>query len=80
MVDSELLNVLREVVKSETGSNGDLINMETLASDIPGWDSLAHTRIIIALEFSLNISIDIDKTYYAKNVEQLIQVIKTSDI
>ena len=47
---------------------------ESTAADIPGWDSLAHVRIVMGIGMHINKKIDIKSTYKARNVGDLVEI------
>lgn len=78
MTDSEFLEAIQRAVREETGDPTARIGPETSAVDVPGWDSLAHGRIMLTLEVELGIRIEIDKTYSAAKVSELIPILRAS--
>lgn len=50
----------------------DLITNELAIGDIPEWDSLAHVRLIAALETDLDIQLDVEQTLDIEDVEDFI--------
>lgn len=75
MTDAEILAAIEKAVRSETGDEGAIVSAETTAADVAGWDSLAHGRIMLTLEVELGIRIDIEKTYTATNVGELVSIV-----
>ena len=55
------------------------ISDDLAVGDIPEWDSLAHVRIISALEFSLGVELDIEQTLDLEDVEDLIDAFLPGD-
>ena len=78
MTDAELLEAIQRAVRSETGDEMLLVSAETTASDVAGWDSLAHGRIMLTLEVELGGRIDIEKTYSATKVGELIPILRSA--
>jgi acyl carrier protein len=78
MTDPEILDAIRRAVRTETGDEQAVVNAETRAADVPGWDSLAHGRIMLVIEIDLSVRIDIDKTYTATQVGELIPIIRAA--
>ena len=67
----ELQNIFVDVFDSE-----DLrINLETNASDIEGWDSLAHINLIAAIQEEYDIRFSMDDVTSMKSVNDMIEVI-----
>lgn len=76
MSDDRILTVLADAIRKETGSPSMTIKGDMTASDVPGWDSLAHIRILLDVGATLGISIDIEATYRAATIDDLVLVIK----
>lgn len=51
------------VIASELGCAAPDLTPETTAEDVNGWDSLAHARLILALEEHLSIQFPGDKLF-----------------
>jgi acyl carrier protein len=62
--DADLLRLIADIVAEETGAARPrrLIRARR-AADVPGWDSLSHARIMLALEDRLGVRIDIQRSY-----------------
>ena len=67
----EVVAKLVDVIRREVGASDVPIDSQTAAADVPGWDSLAHTRIIMAAEAELGVVVDVDMTYRARNIGEL---------
>lgn len=78
MTDNEILEVIQRAVRSETGSEHAVVTTATTAADIPGWDSLAHGRIMLSIEIALGTRFEIEKTYAATNVGELIPIFRAA--
>ena len=79
MNDDQILEALHQAIVDECGTPNVPVTVSTVASDIPGWDSLAHVRIMMNLEARLGTVIDIDTTYGASTVGDLIHIIADSN-
>ena len=77
MTSEDILDMIGEVIRSEIGSNV-LPQMTTTSNDVGGWDSMAHARIIYALEERLNIKIDTSRAFSVRNVGELVALIQES--
>ncbi len=49
---AEILAKITEIVRDELDDESIMLTPETLARDVEGWDSLAHVRIVIAVEMA----------------------------
>jgi acyl carrier protein len=71
----EILNVIIESICEETEFEfGESITEQTIANDVPGWDSLAHVRIMFNIDISLGTEVPIESTYGANNIGDLISL------
>jgi acyl carrier protein len=78
VTDDEVLSCIRSAVLEEIAAPPDAIVQSASAATIPGWDSLAHTRIIMNLEARLGVLIDMDATYQAETINDLIGVVRAA--
>lgn len=46
---------LKRVILTELGLEDWQIDDETTAAEVPGWDSLSHANVILAVEKSFNV-------------------------
>jgi len=76
MTDDEILDQIRAVVAEETHAPPASVTPVASANSIPGWDSLAHTRIVMNLESRLGLLLDMDATYRAANIGALIGIVR----
>lgn len=76
MTDAEILKMIEAAIREETENPSVVVTPTTTAMDVPGWDSLAHGRIMLAIEIASSAHLDIDKTYAATCVGDLIPLIR----
>ena len=62
---------LAAAVADECGAPASSISPQGSAADVPGWDSLGHTRIIMNLEARLERTVDMRATYMTADFEEL---------
>ncbi|WCE29851.1 acyl carrier protein [Vibrio sp. SCSIO 43137] len=55
------------------------IDDELAIGDIPEWDSLAHMRIIAALESELGVVLDIEQTLEIEDVEDIVDAVMSTE-
>ncbi|MEZ8470153.1 acyl carrier protein [Vibrio splendidus] len=55
------------------------IDDELAVGDIPEWDSLAHMRIIAALESDLGVVLDIEQTLEIEDVEDIVDAVLNNE-
>ncbi|MGE0740534.1 MAG: acyl carrier protein [Hyphomonadaceae bacterium] len=75
MTEDDIIAVIREAVREETDNSAAEVVATTTSSEIAGWDSLAHVRIVINVESRLGTAIEIAETYSARNVGELAELI-----
>ncbi len=71
MTSDDILARLSSIVADETSSQPELTST-TVADDIPGWDSVTHSRIILRVEEAFAIAIDVERTYEFADVGELV--------
>lgn len=67
----KLNDVMRDVFDDEELTVDD----STVASDVPGWDSLMHISVIDAIEEEFDIKLGMKTVVQAKNVGELVDAI-----
>lgn len=70
-VHSELLKKIGQVVGEETGELDVQLTVDTVADDVAGWDSVAHSRIMLRLEEVFDVKIEDRRMYSFQNVGEL---------
>lgn len=76
MTDEQILAALQQAAREETGEAGVVLTPGMVAAEVPGWDSLTHTRIMLAVEERLGIELDIRQTYEAADMGALVAVLR----
>lgn len=69
--EEKIINFIAGILEVEIG----IINKELAVGDIPEWDSLAHMRIIAALESDLGVVLDIEQVLEIEDVEDIIDAV-----
>lgn len=67
---SEIQKIISDLLKKEV-----LINFETTANDVEGWDSLRHITIISAIERRFGFKFKMKDIVGMKNVGEMIDII-----
>lgn len=73
-MSSTILDRVGRVIGETFGDDAFVIDRDTVAEDVPGWDSLSHTILMLALEDEFGIALPADTQGFA-NVGQLVDVI-----
>jgi acyl carrier protein len=68
---------LRAIVAVELEDDTLCVDESTVIGDLPGWDSVAHFRIMIALENEFGILFDLDEHTEFEMVGQVVDCICT---
>ena len=77
MTRNEILSKIIKILNSEIGPLNVVLSESSKSYEVTGWDSLAHTRIMMAIEEDFSISIDIQGTYAFSNIGGLITYIQS---
>ena len=73
---SGILPKIEEVVRNELEDDSIKLTLDTKASDVEGWDSLCHVRIVIAVEAAFGLRFDVGKITALKNVGDLVALVE----
>jgi acyl carrier protein len=65
-----------QIIKETLDCDGVLITDETVASDIPGWDSVAHINLILNIEMKFGIAFTSQELSSFENVGSLCRLIE----
>jgi acyl carrier protein len=75
---AEVWQAMCEAVREETSDPNVEVRPGMTADDIPGWDSLAHVRIVMNIEARTGAAIEISDTYKAATVDDLCRIVLRS--
>ena len=78
MNDSEILERITEIASEELEDDNLVLTMQTIATDVPGWDSLAHVRIVVAVERAYRTRFETGQITSLKNVGDLVRLVQAS--
>ena len=68
---------LTELFREVFGDDSIVLHRELTASDIEGWDSMAHLRLILAIERRFGVRLPSTKVAGLKNVGDMIDLINS---
>jgi acyl carrier protein len=77
MSNDEILGKVQDVVRDQLDDDGIIITTQTIASSVEGWDSLAHVRIMIAIEEEFGFQFQTFEINSLQNVGELVGLIKS---
>jgi len=55
----------------------ELISMDTVPDNIPGWDSIGHLTLASCLEIMFKVSLDVDDLMEMENVRAIVRVLQS---
>ena len=67
---------IEEIVRDELDDETISLTPQTKASDVEGWDSLAHVRIVIAVETAFGLRFDTSDIGALKSVSDLVALVE----
>lgn len=76
MERSEILKRVEEIFREELEIEDLVLNDETTAEDVDGWDSLSHIQLVAAMEESFDIEFSSREILSWDNVGDLIDSIQ----
>lgn len=76
MGEAEILDRVQQVVADQLDRDDLSLSMNSLASNVDGWDSLAHVRIMIAVEEEFGVRFDLSEITSLTNVGDLVRLIE----
>lgn len=71
----EILLRLGDVICNHFNCPTAEISRRTSARDIVGWDSLAHTMVLLRIEDEFGIQLPMDRAFTVKNVGELADLV-----
>jgi acyl carrier protein len=77
MTDEQILLRITEIVRDVVGDESLALTKSTSAQDVPGWDSMAHINIIVALEHEFQVKFKTASLEEARNTGDLIDLIRS---
>lgn len=60
-----ILDKVAQVIRATFGDDSIAIDRHTVAEDVPGWDSLSHTILVLSLEDAFGITLPPDTQGFA---------------
>lgn len=75
--DLSILSEIKSIVRNVIGNDSIEINMDSVASDVNGWDSLAHITIVVSIEALYSIKFNLTELQNIKEISGFIDLIKS---
>ena len=73
-----ILSQIQEVCRDVLDDESVVLTDKTIATDVKGWDSLAHVRIIVAVEKRFHVRFDIDELSSLESVGALVSAVEAN--
>lgn len=74
MDKEQIMQIVSTAIEDTFMTKSNEISGDTVAIDIPGWDSLSHIILLSNIEDSLDAELDIEDVDF-ENVEELVEFI-----
>lgn len=74
MDKEQIMQIVSNAIEETFMTKSDEISRDTVAIDIPGWDSLSHIILLSNIEDSLNTELDLEDVDF-ENVGELVEFI-----
>ena len=72
---SELLASIQLAFHNAFDIDPQLVSMDTVPEDIPGWDSVGHLALASSLESVFQVSLDVDDLMEMENVREIARIV-----
>lgn len=76
MERSDILKRVEQIFREELGQEDIVLNDETTAEDVEGWDSLSHVQLVAVMEDAFGIEFSSREILSWDNVGDLINTIE----
>jgi acyl carrier protein len=71
MTEDQVFEVARKAIHRRFGAPENTITRGTVASDVPGWDSVNHAALLMELESLLGSELPVEKLFGVENLGEL---------
>jgi acyl carrier protein len=76
MTKNQILERIQNVVREQLDDDDIVLSLSTVANSVEGWDSLAHVRIIIAVEEEFGVQFHTSDIISLHNVGDLVDLVE----
>ena len=76
MNDAQVLEQLTDVVRDVLNNDDVTLTSQTIASDVPDWDSFNHINIVVAAEAKFGIKFKTAELEQVRNVGEFVSLIE----
>jgi acyl carrier protein len=76
MDDSQVLEQLTDIIRDVLNNDTLVLKPETIAADVPDWDSFNHINIVVAAEAKFGIKFKTAELEQLRNVGEFVALIE----
>lgn len=76
MTSDDLLQQLNSIFRRVLDDEGIVMTSQTTAAEVPGWDSLSHVQLVVAVEKHFKIKFTSKEIFSFKNVGDMCDAIR----
>jgi acyl carrier protein len=76
-VSEFLLEKIRTAFKSAFNVDPQTIDLNTVPSDVSGWDSMGHVTLASSLEQEFGLTFDVDDLMAMENVKEIYRILQS---
>jgi acyl carrier protein len=73
----DFLTKIQQAFHEAFDTDPQLVSMDTVPDDIPGWDSVGHLALASSLEGIFGVSFDVDDLMEMENVREIVRVLQS---
>jgi acyl carrier protein len=74
------LDRVREAFKAAFDTDPTVITVATVPSDIQGWDSLGHVKLVAELEKVFSVTFEVDEVMEMEDVAVILKLLSTKGL
>ncbi|MFZ0930129.1 MAG: phosphopantetheine-binding protein [Syntrophobacteraceae bacterium] len=74
---SDLFTSIQQAFHDAFDIDPQLVSMDTVPDDIPGWDSVGHLTLANSLESIFEVSFDVDELMEMENVREIVRIVQS---
>lgn len=75
-MDQNIIETVQELIRDVFENDTIVINENTIATDVPEWDSFNHVRLMIVIEDHFGVNFPTGEVADLSNVKELISLIE----
>jgi len=74
-IRSDVLGKIQGIIRQELNDPELVINEDTTAADVSGWDSVTHVQIIVAVERTFGMRLKSSEVAQLENIGSLVDIV-----